>query len=72
MNFINLKINNGRMMQLAQQSVDGEITLTTYDIKSGLVDNESIISPADMVTLINYYRYKRSAKEDIFPSNPAE
>lgn len=65
-NFINMKINNGRMMQLAQQKVDGEITLTTYDIKSGLVDNETTISPADMVTLINYYRYQTDNGLPIF------
>jgi len=52
-NFINMKINNGRMMQLAQQGVDKSITLTTYNIKSGLVDSEENISAGDMVTLIN-------------------
>lgn len=66
MNFINMKINNGRMMQLAQQAVDGEITLTTYDITSGLVDSERIISPADMVTLINYYRYQTDKGLPVF------
>ena len=52
-NFINMKINNGRMMQFAQQGVDKSITLTTYNIKSGLVDSEENISAGDMVTLIN-------------------
>lgn len=65
-NTINMKINNGRMMQLAQQEVDGEITFTTYDIKSGLVDHEEQISAGDMVMLLNYYHYQKRNNLPIF------
>lgn len=60
MNKIEMKINNNRTMQLTQQSYDSNITLTTYDNKSSLVDGEGIISPEDMTMLINYYRYVKS------------
>ena len=57
-NLIEMVINNGRTMQLAQWNKDESITLTTYNDKSGLVDYETQITPGDMVMLINYYRYQ--------------
>jgi hypothetical protein len=59
MNRIEMAINNGRTMQLAQSQSDGEITLTTYNTASGLVDREETITPGDMVTLLNWYRYQK-------------
>lgn len=56
-NRIEMEVNNGRIIQLAQQQIDGNITLTTYNKKSALVDHEQNISASDMVMLINYYRY---------------
>lgn len=57
---IEMEINNGRTMQLAQQDYDGTISLTTYNSKSGLVDHEEDISPGDMVMLLNYYRHQKA------------
>ena len=54
---IELDINNGRTMQLAQQDYNGTITFTTYATKEGAIENEMHISPGDMVMLLNYYRY---------------
>ncbi len=59
MNRIEMAINNGRTMQLAQHQCDDDITLTTYNTASGLVDREETITPGDMVTLINWYRYQK-------------
>jgi len=58
-NIIEIAVNNNRTMQLSQQKYDGEITLTTYVNDSGEVDREEIISPGDMVTLMNWYRYQK-------------
>lgn len=65
-NFIEMEINNGRIMQLAQQGKDENILLTTYNIASGLVDFETEISAGDMVMLINYYRYQKENGNVIF------
>ena len=65
-NFIEMEINNGRIMQLAQQGKDENILLTTYNIASGLVDFETEISAGDMVILINYYRYQKENGNVIF------
>ena len=62
-NLIEMAVNNGRTMQLAQQSKDENITLTTYNDKSGLVDFETQITPGDMVMLINYYRHQKDNNE---------
>mgnify|MGYP000998550777 CR=1 FL=1 len=59
MNRIEMYVNNGRTMQLAQNQCDEEITLTTYNTASGLVDREETISAGDMVTLMNWYRYQK-------------
>jgi len=56
---IEMEINNGRTMQLAQQAYDGTIAFTTYNTQSGLVDHEEDISPGDMVMLLNYYRHQK-------------
>ena len=64
-NIIEMEINNGRTMQLAQQGRDKNITLTTYDNKSGLVEHETEITPADMVMLINYYRIQKEYGKEI-------
>lgn len=65
-NTIEMEVNNGRTMQLAQQGKDNPITLTTFDTKSGLVDCESDIFPEDMVMLINYYRHQKDNGLPIF------
>lgn len=65
-NFIEMEINNGRTMQLAQQGRDKNITLTTYNTNSCLVDHEEEITPGDMVVLINYYRYQKENGKPIF------
>lgn len=64
-NMIEMKINNGRTMQLAQQGKDKNITLTTYNDKSGLVDYETEITSGDMVMLINYYRIQKEKGDAI-------
>ena len=63
---IEVEINNGRTMQLAQQGYDDTIAFTTYDTKSGLVDYFEDICPADMVMLLNYYRYQKENNLPIF------
>lgn len=63
---IEMEINNGRIMQLTQQEKDRNITLTTYNDNSGLVDFETEITPGDMVMLINYYRFQRENGNPIF------
>jgi len=63
---IEMEINNGRTMQLAQQGRDKNITLTTYNTESGLVDFEKEITPGDMVMLINYYRFQKENGNEIF------
>lgn len=65
-NMIEMEINNGRTMQLAQQGRDKNITLTTYNTESGLVDFEKEITPGDMVMLINYYRFQKENGNEIF------
>jgi len=65
-NMIEMEINNGRTMQLAQQGRDKNITLTTYKTKSGLVDLELEITPGEMVMLINYYRFQKDNSNPIF------
>ncbi len=65
-NLIEMEINNGRTMQLAQQGKDKNITLTTYNTGSGLVDYEQEITPGDMVMLINYFRYQKENGNPIF------
>ncbi len=54
---IEMNINNSRVMQLAQQGRDKNITFTTYDLDSGIVDCEKDITACDFVMLMNYYRY---------------
>ena len=44
-NRIEMEINNGRTMQLAQQGRDKNITLTTYNTNSALIDFVSIHAP---------------------------
>ena len=63
---IEMEINNGRTMQLAQQSYDGTIAFTNYNTESGLVDHEESVSPGDMVMLMNYYRYQKENGLPIF------
>ena len=61
---ISFEINNQRKMMLSQEQHDKNITVTTgtdYQI-----DNEFIISPGDMVMLINYYRYQKEHNKEIF------
>ena len=64
-NLIEMEINNGRTMQLAQQGKEKNITLTTYNTNSGEVDFEAEITPRYMVMLINYYRYQKEHGERI-------
>jgi hypothetical protein len=61
-----MEINNGRTMQLAQQGRDKNITLTTYNTNSALIDFETEITPGDMVMLINYYRHQKENGNKIF------
>ena len=63
---IEMEINNGRTMQLAQQKYDGTITLTTYNAKSGEVDHEENITPGDMVMLLNYFHFQKENGLPIF------
>lgn len=65
-NMIEMKINNGRTMQLAQQGKDQNIILTTYNTNSGEVDYEEEITAGDMVMLINYYRFQKENGNVIF------
>jgi len=65
-NMIEMKINNERTMQLTQWEKDENITLTTYNDKSGLVDYDIEITPGDMVMLINYYRFQKENGNEIF------
>lgn len=65
-NRIEMEINNGRTMQLAQQEYDGEITLTTYHTENGLVDKEISVSPGEMVMVMNYYRYQKENGAKLF------
>lgn len=65
-NMIEMKVNNGRTMQLAQQGKDEVILLTTYNTESGLVDFETEIPAGDMVMLMNYYRFQKENGEPIF------
>lgn len=58
---LEMNINNNRVMQLAQFSRDGEITFSTYDAKSAEVDHEETISPGDMVTMLNWYRFQKDS-----------
>lgn len=63
---IEMEINNGRTMQLAQQAYDGTILFTTYNTESGLVDHEEDISPGEMVMLLNYFRFQKEKGLPIF------
>ena len=65
-NMIEMEVNNGRTMQLAQQGKDENILLTTYNTASGLVDFETEIPAGDMVMLMNYYRFQKENGEPIF------
>ncbi|MNW61400.1 hypothetical protein D3C74_394540 [compost metagenome] len=59
-NKIEFEINNNRTMQLAQQSYDGSITLSTFNKTTSETDHEEVITAGDMVMLINYYRHVKS------------
>jgi hypothetical protein len=56
---ISVNVNNGRKMTLEQYKHDGGIvvTITTGKI---VTDVGYTISPGDMVTLINWYRYQKA------------
>jgi hypothetical protein len=59
MNYLEMFVNNNGVLQLAQHKRDEEITFSRYDKDSGLVDFEETISPGDMVTILNWYRYQK-------------
>lgn len=52
---IKLSVNNGRTMELTQDTTDSKINVVT--VNSDTKDNEYDISSGDMVMLLNYYRY---------------
>jgi len=58
-NKIEMEINNGRTMQITQQKYDSDITLMTYNTRSGIMDSTSLIKPCDMVMILNWYRYQK-------------
>jgi hypothetical protein len=55
---ISVDVNNGRKMTLEQGKHDGGIVVTTTTGKV-VTDAGFTISPGDMVTLINWYRYQK-------------
>jgi len=54
---ITVDINNGRTMSLEQYKHDGGIRVTTHT--GAIVDSAFSLSPGDLVTLINWYRYQK-------------
>lgn len=63
MNVLSYDINNGRQLELIQREHDGSVLIVRKDSNGEhepIPDNEAFISAADMVMLINYYRYIKS------------
>jgi hypothetical protein len=52
-----LEINNGLHLEMAQASDDGMIKVRRMD--GDTVENTFTISPGDMVTMLNWFRYQK-------------
>jgi len=52
-----LEVNNGLHLEMAQASDDGMIEVRRMD--GDIVDNTFTISPGDMVTMLNWFRYQK-------------
>lgn len=52
------EVNNGRKIRMEQTRPDGAVTVLSLDSK-GISENAVMISPGDMVTLLNWYRYQK-------------
>lgn len=55
------KVNNGRTIEVFQAREDGPIYVTTYNSKGEKESSEiiEIISPEDIVMMLNWYRYQK-------------
>jgi len=58
MSEITLAVNNGRTIKLSQVSADGVVFVDTIDSK-GTSEDIELISPSDMVMMLNWYRYQK-------------
>ena len=53
-----LNVNNGGKLTLEQHQQDGEILLTRID--DNHITSIDTISPGDMATMLNWYRYQKA------------
>lgn len=60
-NKIEVRVHNGKVAQLAQSGIDGSITYTVYEDKSGAVGPiEETITGADFTTMLNWYMWQKN------------
>lgn len=52
-----LEINNGQYLEIEQTNDNGMIEVRRMD--GDIVDNTFTISPGDMVTMLNWFRYQK-------------
>lgn len=52
-----LEVNNGLILEVEQKSDNGMIEVRRMD--GDTVDNTFTVSPGDMVTLLNWFRYQK-------------
>jgi len=55
MNKMNFKVNNGMILDIKQDTADGEVTVSRQDCAK--IDAQYKISAGDFVMLLNYYQY---------------
>ena len=70
-NPIGLEVNNERMIRIRQNALNGPITVRVLSAPYDAFGSSSLetmfeISPGDMVTMLNWYRYqKENGNEDL-------
>lgn len=58
-NIISVEVNNCQVLQLTQSEFDGNVTLHVFAEKTGEVSGTYTITPGDLVTMCNWYRYQK-------------
>lgn len=65
---IKLRVNNGGIIRMCQQNVDGVIdgVIDVDTLYGEEVENSITMPPEDMVMLLNYYRFQKRNGKEIF------
>ena len=64
---LTFEINNGRQLRMTQDTHDGPVNVTTGTAQE--IDNSFAISPGNLVTLLNWFRYAKENNVPLFPDN---